>query len=82
MTRNSVTVTLPNNLVGRKFKEFHAEFIQVGSACLKEGISKLAETEPYVIETWNYLEDCTNEVRKVNCIKFGSPVQLCINYYM
>lgn len=82
MKRNNVTVTIPSNLVGRKFKEFHKKFFQVGSDCLKEEISKLGATEPYTMEIWNYLEDTTNEVRKVKCIKFGIPVQLCVNFYM
>lgn len=81
MIRNQVNVTLSSNLVGMKFKEFYATFLRCGSACLREEISKLSQSEPYTFEEMNYLEDNTNEVRKVTCIKFGLPVQASVNFY-
>ena len=81
MIRNQVSVTLSSNLVSRKFKEFHATFLRYGSACLQKEILKLSQSEPYTFEEMNYLEDNTNEVRKVICIKFGLPIQANVNFY-
>lgn len=81
MKRNQVCVTCPHDMVGRKFKEFFATLQKNGENCLKSEINKLSASEPYTYEVMNYLEDVTNEVRKVICINFGIPTQLSVSFY-
>lgn len=81
MTKNSVSVSLPSNMVGRKFKEFHATFLRLGSKCLKDEMTKLAQIEPCAFKEMNYLEDVTDKIRKVTCVEFGIPVQATVNFY-
>ena len=34
------------------------------------------------IVTMKYIEDDTQEIRNVNVIEIGLPVELCVNFYM
>lgn len=34
------------------------------------------------VVTMKYIEDDTQEIRNVNVIEIGFPVQLCVNFYM
>lgn len=81
MKRDTVSVSLPSNLVGRKYKKFYENFLQHGSDCLKSEIEALSKTEPYRFSEMQYLEDDTNEVRKVTCINFGIPCQATVYFY-
>lgn len=82
MKRNTVSVRLRDNLVGRKYKKFYENFLQYGSDCLRSEIEILSRTEPYHFSEMQYLEDDTNEVRKVICINFGIPCQATVSFYI
>ena len=53
MKRNSVSVNLPSNLVGKKYKEFYENFTRHGSDCLKSEIEALTKTVPYHFSEMN-----------------------------
>ena len=75
MKRNSVSAnTMP--LVGKKLKDI-ASAINAGNLSVLEKINMHSN-----IVTMKYIEDDTQEIRNVNVIEIGLPVQLCVNFYM
>ena len=75
MKRNNVSAnTMP--LVGKKLKDI-ASAINAGNLSVLEKINMHSN-----IVTMKYIEDDTHEIRNVNVIEIGLPVQICINFYM
>lgn len=75
MTRGNVCA-YTMHLVGRKMKEL-ANTINAGNLKVLDGIDM-----PTNICTQKYLEDVTNEVRDVNIIQIGLPVQVEVCFYL
>ena len=74
MKRNNVSAnTMP--LVGKKLKDI-ASAINAGNLSVLEKINMHSN-----IVTMKYIEDDTQEIRNVNVIEIGLPVQLCVNFY-
>lgn len=75
MKRNNISAnTMP--LVGKKLKDI-ASAINAGNLSVLEKINMHSN-----IVTMKYIEDDTQEIRNVNVIEIGLPVQLCVNFYM
>ena len=75
MKRNNVSAnTMP--LVGKKLRDI-ASAINAGNLSVLEKINMRSN-----IVTMNYIEDDTQEIRNVNVIEIGFPVQMCVNFYM
>ena len=77
MTRNRVTCMVTSNLVSRFFLDFAREF---NPENLTEELRKLSGI-PSRVENWNYMENGTQEQRKVTVLCFGVPTQMYINLY-
>ena len=75
MKRNNITAqAMP--LVGKKLRDI-ASTINAGNLSVLEKINMHSN-----IVTMKYIEDDTQEIRNVNVIEIGLPVQLCVNFYM
>lgn len=75
MKRNNITAhTMP--LVGKKLRDI-ALAINAGNLSVLEKINMHSN-----IVTMKYIDDNTQEIRNVNVIEIGLPVQLCVNFYM
>ena len=75
MKKNSITAnTMP--LVGGKWKSI-AQKINAGDLSILNSLHTYSN-----IVTMKYIEDDTQEIRNVNVIEIGLPVQLCVNFYM
>ena len=75
MKRNNVSAnTMP--LVGKKLKDI-ASAINAGNLSVLEKINMHSN-----IVTMKYIEDDTHEIRNVNVIEIGLPVQMCVTFYM
>ena len=75
MKRNNVSANaMP--LVGKKLRDI-ASAINAGNLSVLEKINMRSN-----IVIMKYIEDDTQEIRNVNVIEIGLPVQLCVNFYM
>lgn len=75
MTRNNIIAnTMP--LVGKKWKDI-ASKINAGDLSVLDKLNSYCN-----IVTMKYIEDDTQEIRNVNVIEIGLPVQMCVNFYM
>lgn len=75
MKRNNITAnTMP--LVGKKWRDI-VSAINAGNLSVLEKINMHSN-----IVTMKYIEDDTQEIRNVNVIEIGLPVQMCVNFYM
>ena len=75
MKRNNITAqAMP--LVGKKLRDI-ASAINAGNLSVLEKINMHSN-----VVTMKYIEDDTQEIRNVNVIEIGFPVQLCVNFYM
>ncbi len=75
MKRNDIAATAMH-LTGSKMRDF-ANKINAGNMDVlgKTGLCSH-------IQTMQYIEDVTEEVRDVTCIEFGCPVQLEVCFYL
>ena len=75
MRRNNITASaMP--LVNKKWRDI-ASKINAGDFSVLEKLDVYSK-----IVTMKYIEDETQEIRNVNIIELGLPVQLCIHFYM
>lgn len=75
MKRNNITAqAMP--LVSKKLRDI-ASAINAGNLSVLEKINMYSN-----VVTMKYIEDDTQEIRNVNVIEIGFPVQLCVNFYM
>ena len=72
--KNIIANTMP--LVGKKWGDI-ASAINAGNLSVLKKINMHSN-----IVTMKYIEDDTQEIRNVNVIEIGLPVQLCVNFYM
>ena len=75
MKRNNITAqAMP--LVGKKIRDI-ASAINAGNLSVLEKINMHSN-----VVIMKYIEDDTQEIRNVNVIEIGLPVQMCVNFYM
>ena len=75
MKRNNVSAnTMP--LVGKKWKDIVSK-INAGDLSVLDKLHARCN-----IVAMKYIEDDTQEIRNVNVIEVGLPVQMCVYFYM
>ena len=75
MKRNNVSAnTMP--LVGKKWKDIVSK-INAGDLSVLDRLHDRCN-----IVAMKYIEDDTQEIRNVNVIEIGLPVQMCVYFYM